>query len=161
MKNLFAAVFVWMFMALAIAQTNPDGITVVRPDGESKAFTSAALSALPRETVEATDHDKPVAYTGSDLREVLRAAGVEPPERVRGPLMRRVVLVQAADGYAVVFAFAELDPSLGDRRVHLVDRVGDKPLASADGPWRVVVPRDARGGRWVRQVTRISVVDVP
>lgn len=62
---------------------------------------------------------------------------------------------------AVVFAFAELDPSLGDRRVHLVDHVDDKPLAAADGPWRLVVPRDARGGRWVRQVTRISVVDLP
>ena len=69
--------------------------------------------------------------------------------------------MQGADGYAVVFAFAELDPTLGDRRVHLVDRLDDKPLSADDGPWRLVVPRDARGGRWVKQVTRISVVELP
>jgi len=60
----------------------------------------------------------------------------------------------------VAFAAAELDPSLGDRRVHLVDRVDDKPLAADEGPWRLVVPRDARGARWVRQVTRIAVIDL-
>lgn len=161
MTNVFAAALLWMCMALAIAQAPADEVTVVRPDGQSRVFTSAALRALPREEVAASDHDKPVVFTGSDLRELLRAAEVEPPERVRGPLMRRVVLVQAADGYAVAFAYAELDLSLGDRRVYLVDRVGDMPLAADDGPWRLVVPRDARGGRWVKRVTRISVIDVP
>ena len=159
MKRLLAAAFLLMFATLAVAQAT--GVTVVRPDGQTQVFTAEALHALPRETVTTTDHDKPAIFSGSDLREVLRAAGVEPLERLRGPQMRRVVLVQAADGYGVVFAFAELDPSLGDRRVHLVDRLGDKPLGATEGPWRLVVPRDARGARWVRQVTRISVIDLP
>jgi DMSO/TMAO reductase YedYZ molybdopterin-dependent catalytic subunit len=161
MKKLIAATLVWMLTALAAAQTPAGAVTVVRPDGQSKLFTAQALSALPRESVSATDHDKTVAFSGTDLREVLRAAGVEPPDHVHGDLMRRVILVQGADGYAVVFAFAELDPSLGARVVHLVDRVEDQALPAKDGPWRLVVPKDARGGRWVRQVKRISVVDLP
>lgn len=98
MRKLFAAALVWMFTALAVAQTPTGAVTVVRPDGQSKLFTAAELNALPREPVSATDHDKTAVFIGSDLREVLRAAGVEPPERIRGPLMRRAVLVQAADG---------------------------------------------------------------
>lgn len=160
MKSLLAAVFVCLFAPLTVAQTPSGAVTIVRPDGESKLFALAALAALPRESVAATDHDKPAVFTGSDVREVLRAAGIEPPDRVRGASMRRAILVQGEDGYAVVFAYAELDPSLGDRRVYLVDRIDDKPLSAADGPWRLVVPRDARGGRWVRQVTRISVVEL-
>ena len=33
-----------------------------------------------------------------------------------------------------------------------------KPLDDAIGPFRLVVPTDKRGARWVRQVTRIRIV---
>ncbi len=161
MKKLLMLALAWLFTTLALAQAPSGTLAVVRPDGTTTVLTATALSALPRESVTASVHDKPAVFAGSDLREVLRAAGVEPPDRLRGSMLRRVIVVRAADGYAVVFAFAELDLSLGDRQVYVVDRVEGQPLAADDGPWRLVVPRDARGARWVRQVTRISVVDLP
>lgn len=167
MHRLPDLVLAWLFAAAlalpAAAQPAPatgERLAVVRPDGQVREHGAAELRALPRETVQATSHDKPAAFTGSDLRELLRAAGVEPPQQLRGAALRRVVLVSAADGYAVAFAAAELDPTLGDRKVLVADRVDDKPLAAEDGPWRLVVPKDARGARWVRQVTRISVIDL-
>lgn len=159
MKPFILAALLWLCAGWAAAQA--PGLTVVGPGGQAQAFTGEALAALPRETVAAQDHGKPVVFTGSDLHELLRAAGVDLSQPLRGPQMRRVLLVQAADGYAAVFALAELDLTLGDRRVFRVDRAGDNPLAAAEGPWRLVVPKDARGGRWVRQVTRISVIDLP
>jgi hypothetical protein len=133
-------------------------ITIVGPDGGTKRFTADMLAALPVARVSATSHDKTVAYTGADLLDVLRAAGIDPPDQLRGARMRRVLLAQGADGYTVAFSFAELDPSLGGRKAYVVNRGDDRPLAE-DGPWRLVVPQDARAARWVRQLTRLTVID--
>jgi DMSO/TMAO reductase YedYZ molybdopterin-dependent catalytic subunit len=34
-----------------------------------------------------------------------------------------------------------------------------QPLGADIGPFRLVVPTDKRGGRWVRQVTSIKLLD--
>jgi hypothetical protein len=133
-------------------------VTIVGPDGRSKRFTASMLAALPVARVAATSHEKTVTYSGADMADVLRAAGIDPPHQLRGAAVKRVLLAQGADGYVAAFSFAELDPSLGGRKVYLVDRADDKPLAE-DGPWRLVVPQDARAARWVRQLTRITVID--
>jgi hypothetical protein len=75
--------------------------------------------------------------------------------------LRRLVSVHANDGYVVVFALAELDASIGDKRVYLVNRAEGAALAADDGPWRLVVPADRRPTRWSRQVVRIVVADGP
>jgi len=133
-------------------------VTIVGPDGRAKRFTAGMLAALPVARVSATSHEKTVAYSGADLVDVLRAAGIDPPDHLRGATVRRVLLAQGADGYTAAFSFAELDATLGGRKIYLVDRADDKPLAD-DGPWRLVVPQDARAARWVRQLTRLTVVD--
>ena len=65
--------------------------------------------------------------------------------------------VSAPDGYRVVFALSELDPTLGNRQVLLVDRENGQPLPAGTGPWRLVVPSDPRPARWVREVNAIAV----
>jgi hypothetical protein len=133
-------------------------VAIVAPDGRTKQFTAAMLATLPVARVSAISHEKTVAYAGADLLDVLRAAGIDPPDHVRGPTVRRVLLAQGADGYVAAFSFAELDPSLGGRKVYLVNR-GDDQALGEDGPWRLVVPQDARAARWVRQLTRLRVID--
>jgi hypothetical protein len=135
----------------------PSTVTLVGLDGRTREFTASMLAGLPVARVSATAHDKTVAYTGADLLDVLRAAGTDLPDRLRGASMRLVLLAQGADGYTVAFSFAELDASLGARKVYLVNRGDDKPLAE-DGPWRLIVPQDARAARWVRQLSRLTVV---
>jgi hypothetical protein len=60
----------------------------------------------------------------------------------------------------VVLALPELDPEFTDRVVLLADKVDGHPLASKDGPFRIVIPGEKRMARWVRQVTLLKVVQV-
>ncbi|MCC4597978.1 molybdopterin-dependent oxidoreductase [Xanthomonas campestris pv. phormiicola] len=122
------------------------------------ALDDATLAALPRERVSAQAHGQQLDCEGVALRAVLQAQRAMPTEPLRGAQLQRRVEVAARDGYAAVFTLAELDPTLGARRVLLVDRCDGKPLAAEDGPLRLIVPQDQRPARWVRQVQSIAVV---
>ncbi|WP_049620944.1 hypothetical protein [Frateuria defendens] len=126
--------------------------TVTLASGAKVQLTDNALAPLQKRSVTATSHGKTASYEGYDLLAVLRAAGVEPVESLRGKHLGATVAVSAADGYRVVFSLAELDPTLGNKQVFLVDRENGQALPSGDGPWRLVVPSDRRPARWVRQV---------
>jgi hypothetical protein len=118
---------------------------------------SRAVASLTRQSVRGTSHGHTADYAGYDLREVLGAAGALPFEPLRGKQLARVVRVKARDGYEVVFALADLDPSLGNTRVLLVDREDGQQLPTEDGPWRLVVPAESRPARWIRQISVVAV----
>lgn len=119
---------------------------------------AAALAALPRVTVKASAHGVEGEWEGVPLIEVLRAAGAPVGDALRGPNLQLYVRISAADGYRVVYALAELDPKFRDDGVILADRRDGKPMAGDEGPFRLIAPREARPGRWVRQVTAIDVL---
>ena len=148
MKTLLA------FLAALFCTAAQAQLQVKRLDGSSITLDAARLAALPHEAVKAEAHGKPVEFNGVDLREVLRAAGIAPPEQIRGAALRQVLLAGARDGYVAAFVWAELDPALGGRRVFLVTD-GLKP---DEGPLRLVVPQDARPARWVRQLDSLRLV---
>jgi hypothetical protein len=125
-----------------------------------RAFTARDLARLPRDSVDASAHDAVGHYSGVRFTSLLRMAGFPPSDSVRGPLLATYVLVEAADGYRVVFAMAELDESFTDRVVLLADRVDGHALPPNEGPWRLIVPGEKRPARWIRQVTRV-VIGVP
>ena len=122
---------------------------------------AATLSALPRGTVGTTIHGATLHCEGVALAALLQAAGAMPVEPLRGAQLGRYVQVDARDGYRVVFALAEFDPTLGNRAAFLVDRCDGKPLDAEAGPLRLVVPGEARGARSVRQVRAITVIVAP
>ncbi len=74
--------------------------------------------------------------------------------------MTQALLIEAADGYKVVFALAELDPEFASREILLADKRDGKPLDAKQGPFRIVAPGDKRPARWIRQVTAFKVVSV-
>lgn len=117
------------------------------------------LAAMPRATVKASAHGVEGEWSGVPLVEVLRAAGAPLGEALRGKNLALYVRVSAADGYRVVYALAELDPKFRDDGVLLVDMHNGAALGADDGPFRLVAPAEKRPGRWVRQVTRIDVLD--
>ena len=170
MKILFfSAVLLIVAYAPALSQsplkpTASTGVEIVdfirvEMEGEKPLFVKAAdLAKLPRKDVKAKDHDgKDRTYSGVDLREVLKLAGVKFGADLRGPAMAYYLLVEAADKYRAVFALAELDDSYTDKLVILADTQDGKPLDAQIGPWQVVVPDEKKHARWVRQVTALSV----
>lgn len=126
------------------------------------ALDAATLAALPRQPVEASAHGQSLHCEGVDLVALLRKSGAMPADPLRGGAqLARIVRVDARDGYRAVFSLAELDPTLGNARVFVVDRCDGKPLDDKSGPLRLVAPAESRPARWVRQLQSITVVEAP
>jgi DMSO/TMAO reductase YedYZ molybdopterin-dependent catalytic subunit len=121
-------------------------------------LTASDLARLPRQSVRGKDRDgKEVEFEGVPLVEVLKTAGVKFGHDLRGPALANYLVVEAADGYRVVFALPELDPASTDRVILLADRREGKPLDEKEGPLRVIVPGEKRPARWVKQVISLKV----
>jgi hypothetical protein len=84
-------------------------------------------------------------------------AGVPLGKDLRGERMLTYLVVEAADGYRVVFALPEIAPAFTDRTILLVDRRDEQPLSPREGPLRVIVPGEKRQARWIRQVTAFTI----
>ena len=78
-------------------------------------------------------------------------------QRLRGEALKPFVLVRAADGYAVVFSLAEIDPAMSPTAVILAEQADGAPLPEEEGPLRRIVEGDARPARSARQVTAIEL----
>lgn len=137
-----------------------DGYTIA-VDGagiQPTMIDAKLLAALPRQIVQASDHGKPAEFEGVWLHDVMSHAGAPMGTRLRGSNVAMIVRLLARDGYVAVFALAELEPSFRDKPVLLADRRDGKRLAADEGPLRLVVADEARGGRWIRQIERIELV---
>jgi DMSO/TMAO reductase YedYZ molybdopterin-dependent catalytic subunit len=126
--------------------------------------TAADLKQMPRKTIRVVNthnNNKTEEYGGVPLALFLARAGVPQGDQIRGPWMTAYVLVQAADGYRVIFSLAELDSSFLDSELLVADTMDGAPLAGDEGPYKLIAPHDKRPGRWVRMVQSITVVRVP
>lgn len=63
---------------------------------------------------------------------MLALAGVQAGGPMRGPQLSQVLLVEASDGYKVVFALAEVDPDFATHEILLAARA----MASRSTPSR-------------------------
>jgi DMSO/TMAO reductase YedYZ molybdopterin-dependent catalytic subunit len=121
-------------------------------------LTAADLAKLPHQKLTTKDTDgKTVTFEGVALVQLLQSAGVEFGEKLRGKNLALFLVVEAADGYKAVFALPELDPAFNDRTIILAETRDGKPLAEAEGHWRIILPDEKRHGRWVRQVVSLTI----
>jgi hypothetical protein len=119
---------------------------------------AATWATLPRQRAQALDHGTRTVFEGVPLRHLLTLVHAPVGEDLRGSALCLVVRIEAADGYQVVYALAELDAGIQDRPILLADVRDGQPLRAGTGPFQIVAADEVRGGRWVRQVTRIVVV---
>lgn len=147
--------------ALAIlvpaALCQPPSLLVDGGNGKTVTLTAADLAGLPQHKIDATDHGTAASFDGVLLSDILAKVDMPSGEKMRGKLMSLYLLVEAADGYRVVFALPELDAAFTDRKVYLATRRDGKALSDKEGPFRIVVPDDKRPARWVRQVTALKI----
>jgi hypothetical protein len=135
-------------------------LQVVDAEGHTTNVTAAQIASAPHVTANVKDHDTPATFDGVPLATLLAIAGVQLGDKLRGPRMTEVVLVEAADGYKVAFALAEVDPAFATREIILADKRDGKALDAKEGPLRMVAPGDKKPARWVRQVTVLRIVTV-
>jgi hypothetical protein len=140
---------------------SPAAGAILRVEGDVAhplALSRAELRQLARQTVAARAHDgKESRYEGVPVAELLRKAGVPTGKELRGKALTLHVIVEAADGYRVLFALPELDPAFSDRMILLADMRDGGELSSKEGPLQIVVPGEKRHARWVRQVIRLRI----
>ncbi|HEY2582327.1 MAG TPA: molybdopterin-dependent oxidoreductase, partial [Mucilaginibacter sp.] len=116
------------------------------------------LQQYPQTEVTRKDRDgKDHTYSGVILSAILQKAGVTLGKDLRGENLTKFVLIEASDGYQVVFALAELDKDFTDRTIILASTVDGKPLLPADGPFRMIVQDEKKPARCIKQVTNIKV----
>jgi DMSO/TMAO reductase YedYZ molybdopterin-dependent catalytic subunit len=120
-------------------------------------LTASDLAAMPRVTVTTSAQNQGGAYEGVTMRELLSRAGVAAGEALRGAELAKTVIVTGADGYRVAFGLAEFDPGFTDRVSILADRKDGAPLARSAAPFQLILTREQRPARWVRQVVSIEV----
>lgn len=96
-------------------------------------LTSAALAEFPRAGVETSNGGVAVKYEGVWLHEVLKKAGVPSGTELRGKALASHVISDAANM---------------------------KPLGGADGSFRLAAPKDKRGARSIRMLTRLEAVQL-
>ena len=101
---------------------------------------------------------KQTHYEGVLLGELLRRAGAPLGRDLMRNGVAAYVKASARDGFQVVFSLAELDPSFTSNDIIVADSVEGTPLADAQGPMRIIAPKDKRGSRSVRMLERIEVV---
>jgi len=133
-------------------------LTVNPETGLERRFALADLSGLPRRSIPATDESgKESLFEGVLVAEVLKSAGVKFGKELSGKALAAYLLVEAADGYRVVFALPELDPAFTDAIVLLADHRDGNALGERDGRLRLIVPHEKRHARWVRQVVKFAI----
>lgn len=134
----------------------PAGGIVVENDRAQKVVTLSAADLAKLRHAELKVGSNRVSYTGVPLAEVLRAADVTWGGNC-SPLLKCYVIVEAADGYRVVLSIPEVAPELSHKMLLLADRCGGEPLSSKEGPYQIIEEDAKQHGRWVRQVTKISL----
>jgi DMSO/TMAO reductase YedYZ molybdopterin-dependent catalytic subunit len=168
MRRRLVAVVTTGLMALAggaDAQVTAAGAAVLRLSAQRDTILSAAdFARLPRSTIRVpaahrhgADSAPPTTttYGGVALADLLALVGAPRDAALRGRTVSLYLLIEASDGYRVVFSLDELAREGADP-VILADRRDDQPLPADEGPWRVIAP-GARHSRWIRQVARLSV----
>jgi hypothetical protein len=129
----------FFFVAGLSAQT----LQIINAEGRSTSISATQIANLPRVTLEVRDHDVPARFEGVPVAALLTMAGIQLGDTMRGPRMTEVILVEAADGYKVVFAVAEFDPAFAAREIILADKRDGKTLDAKEGPSRIVAWRDS------------------
>lgn len=162
-RRLLATVLLFAAPIPVQAVAHSPALTISGDVAKPVSLSLADFSALPHKTLKVTNpHDqKDEVYEGVPLADLLKLAGAPGGEKLRGAALATYVLVEAADGYRVVFSLAELDPDIQDSNVLVADKLDGRPLDDKLGPLRILVPLDKRPGRWVRMAQAIRVVSVP
>jgi molybdate transport system substrate-binding protein len=163
----------WGFIS---ARIPPVPATITFPDEGLLSFDGQVLNPLLLDveavranftpyTVEATylsgEETVTATFTGVLLWDVISAAQPNFNADVRNDKLGMYIVATGRDGYQAAISLGEIDPEFGGAQILVAYDQDGQPLAEGDGPFRLVVPDDARGGRYVRQLANLSLRDAP
>lgn len=130
---------------------------VAQPQTFSMADLQTQFQPLTIDTSYANDDRvATAAYTGVLLWDIVQAT--QPDLNYEKPDLMRV-MARSADGFRCIVKWREIDPS-ADNKVILVGYLQNgQPLDSKYGPLRLIVPGDAQGVRYIRNLISLTVLN--
>jgi hypothetical protein len=84
--------------------------------------------------------------------------GVPPAEKRPG--WKYAVLATASDGFQATFSVAEVFEGMGTTQAYVAWSEAGQPIDAASGPLRLIVPSDGEGSRSVRNLQRLTILDL-
>jgi len=97
------------------------------------------------------------SYSGVRLFDLLAKVGAPLGNELRGKALANYVVAKGSDGYRVVLALGEVDPSFHPGEVLVADSMNGQPLDAHSGPFKLVVTEDKRPARSVRNLVSIEL----
>ncbi len=155
LPSVIALSFLACLTAPAAAQAG-DSLVIESPDARL-VLHPADWARLPQDTMRVQFHEQPAElYAGVPLPALLQLVGVR-TDSLRGKALSFRLVVEASDGYLVVLALTDLDPTLGGRRALLANLADGQPLPPKEAPFRLLIAGDQRPSRWARNVVALRV----
>lgn len=130
-------------------------------DGKATTLTVAELQAMPQKTVTVHNpHTKmDESYTGVDLSDLLAKYGVALDKTTQRRILRSYLRVEGTDHYFVLYSAAEIEGEIHNGDVIVATGMNGAGLGE-DGAIKLVASQDKKPMRWVRNVTKITLVTV-
>lgn len=158
MRNKVLPVFFATLLFFASAISKAQSVKISGEVTTPITLNLADMQAFKQTTVIRKDKDgKNHTYAGVTLVDILQKAGATVGADLKGANLAKFILIEAADGYKVVFALAELDSNFTNRTIILATMMDDALLPIGDGPFRVIVQDEKKPARCIKQVTAIKV----
>lgn len=130
-------------------------------DGKARTLSAAELKALPQRTItvhnEHTKRDE--SYSGVELGDLLAKYGAPFDRTSQKRMLHSYLRVEGTDHYFVLYSVAEVEGSLHAGDVIVATSMDGKNLGE-DGAIKLVASGDKKPMRWVRNVTKITLVTV-
>lgn len=163
MKHLFrtSVLIVILFLSL-FTFVNAQKVPSVSISGEVStplSLTKQDILSMPQTTYTSKDRDgKEHQYKGVIVAALLEKAGVTLGSKLRGENLTKYLVVEAADGYEVIYSLPELDPEFSNQVPILAIEKDGQEIPNGEGPFRIIAPNDKRPARWIREVRQIKVL---
>jgi DMSO/TMAO reductase YedYZ molybdopterin-dependent catalytic subunit len=163
MKNYFhSKPALTLYLCLSVSLFAYTQTPTLKVEGEVEkplSLTETDFARLPRTEVKGKDKDgKEHTFSGVTLTELLKQAGAPSGGQLRGKNLAKYLLAEATDGYKAIFALPELDPEFTEQIIIVADKVDGNPLPKGEGPFRLVVPKDKKHARWIREIVSVRVL---
>ncbi len=164
----------WNFISARIPEvpyfvTLPDGNSAVTVDGQvlnPLALTVESLqSDFSAQTIDVTylsgQETVTTSFTGVPLWQIINAAQPNFDADVRNDRLSTFIVITGSDGYQAVISWGEIDPEFAGQMILIAYEQEGSLITDTQGPIRLVVSSDVRGGRYVSGVVNMSLRDAP
>lgn len=154
-----AGIHLALVQPVAAQSAGPHGIEIVGEMVATGTMTWGELSRLPvveqEVRYQTSKGEESGRYKGPLLWSILEVRGMTDLPGHNAQL-KHSFAVEGRDGYRIVFSVGEIDPDFGNAPIQIATERDGKPIVETEG-YRLVVPGDKRGARYVRDVVKIEV----